>query len=96
MKYADLNSDQQRKVQTLVSQGTKLKDAIAKVGKKAKPPANPDDGGEVKETAKQKKERLAGEIEALGGEVPEIGASVAKFEEALTAAKAKGEGGDLL
>jgi len=38
-------------------------------------------------SAKDKKEALAAEIEALGGEVPGANSSVAKFEEALTAAK---------
>lgn len=56
-----------------------------------------------KPSAKEKKEALAKEIEALGGEVPAENASVAKFEEALTAAKTAkeeadkdGDGKDLL
>ena len=39
-----------------------------------------------RETAAEKKTRVAGKIEALGGEVPPMNASFAKFQEALTAA----------
>ena len=91
--FQALSGDRRAKVMAMVSQGTKLQDAIAKVQPKAKPAAT--SGEKPKMSAADKKAALTKEIEALNGEVPAEGASVAKFEEALTAAKAAAEeGGD--
>lgn len=76
------------------STGTKLKDAIAKVvANRNGSTAAPKDE-KKKPSAKAKKEALAKEIVELGGEAPEENASVAKFQEALTAAKAEKEAAD--
>lgn len=75
----------------LVSRGKSLPEArkmVAEAQKKASATTEPE---KKKESAKDKKIRLAEEIEALGGETPAANASVAQFEQALTAAKAAKE-----
>lgn len=82
-----LDKNQELAVGNLVARGMKLQDAIKKVTTNTEAPAAP--GGKAKKpTTKERKESMGKEIEALGGEVPDAGASVAKFTEALTAAKA--------
>ena len=80
----------------MTSTGTKLRDAIAKIKAQRERSATGGEAtveGKKKVSAKDKKSALTEEIEALEGEVPAASASVAKFEEALTAAKAtKAEG----
>jgi len=79
----------------LVSQGKTLKEAkaiVAEADKKreGRKKQKSQEGGS-KPTTKEKKELLKAEIEALGVEAPAMNESVAKFEEALTAAKAAKE-----
>jgi hypothetical protein len=85
---SELTSDEQLVVCNLTSVGVSLKDAIARV-KNQRPQADECvDGEKPKLSTKERKELLADEINALDGEVPPMNASIAKFEEALTAAKA--------
>ena len=92
----EFTPDQELNIINMVSSGKytlnearkKIRDDIKKKSGQVVEPEN------KKETAAEKKERLKAEIEELGGEVPEGNPSVAKFEEALTAAKAAAESGE--
>jgi predicted nucleic acid-binding Zn-ribbon protein len=75
----------------LVGRGMTLKEAREHLeGVKPKPVEPPKDTTKnttKKPTAKERKEALSVEIEKYGGEAPHMNSSIAKFEEALTAAK---------
>jgi hypothetical protein len=85
---SELTPDEQLVVCNMVSVGVKLKDAIEKVTSQRPKADEGIDGEKPKLSTKERKELLADEINALDGEVPPMNASIAKFEEALTAAKA--------
>lgn len=75
-------------VLNLCASGKSLKEA-KEIYEKGQNKSNPKaDASEPKKpTAKEKKAALVDQIEALGGEVPQPSASVAVFEQALTAAQ---------
>lgn len=84
-----LTPEEKLAICNMTSTGTKMKDAIARIVDRR----NATDGAATDEVKKKvptkdKKAALAKEIKSLDGEVPAASASVAKFEEALTAAKA--------
>lgn len=85
-----LTPEEKLAVCNMTSTGTAMAEAIAAIEEQRGRDAGgntPTEEGKRKISPRDKKAALAKEIEALGGEVPEASASVAKFGEALTAAK---------
>lgn len=86
----DLTPEETLVVCNMTSTGAKLVDAIAEIVSRRKKGGTPASSKEAKKpSTKDRKEALAKQIEALNGEAPAANASIAKFEEALTTAKAK-------
>lgn len=91
----EFTADQKLQLCNMTSQGISLAEAKRRILESAKPAISAaSEAG--KPSARDRKAALTAEIESLGGEVPPVSASVAKFEEALTAAKARGEETDLM
>tara|TARA_R100001530_G_scaffold131664_1_gene103488 strand:+ start:192 stop:479 length:288 start_codon:yes stop_codon:yes gene_type:complete len=85
---SDFTPDEKLFLSNLVSQGVPMKKACERVLGCRKAPVGAAIREDRKPTAAERKEALAANIEAAGGEVPLASASVAKFEQALAAAKA--------
>jgi hypothetical protein len=76
------------KVLNLCAKGMSIKDAQAIYNKGRNTEAEkPADGKPKKLTLDERKQALAEQITAAGGTVPATNASIAKFNEALTAAE---------
>jgi len=93
-KQPEFSQDEKLLIGNMVSAGAKMKDAKAKVlaTRKKTADAEPKPEKPKKKSADDRKKEIAVKIQGLGGEHPPFNASVAKFEEALTAARS-GPGG---
>ena len=94
MKGFEPTTEEKLLLCNLTSTGVSMKDAVERVVSARSSGESKVDGEKTKLSTKERKEILADEIDALGGEVPPMNASIAKFEEALTTAKAAVEGSD--
>ncbi len=91
MKTEEFTAGQKLTICNMVQKGMRLKDARAKVAKENTPAKGESPEAPKRKTAAERKEALAAEIVALGGTPPVKEASIAQFNEALTAAKTAAE-----